>query len=427
VKNLLFLHLKIEKFQLEANHQTARSQNKPTNNNNKTDVNTISTNNATESATSQQSSKLNESNSAPSILEKLILYPSEFHQISNLDLYESNSSHASSNTATHDDAQHHLDLKNNLKDSKNSRTIVTNDSTKTIEVYLNNKNTNGEKQAISSSNFPSVNSEEISAELSESPNKFSFSNEEYPTKLIEKKHMNYDENLMMIDDDCAILPDDFTSNNKNLPTTGMANSTIQSIGTSKNQPKTSLSSTLKSCFKINVEQLKAGLTTNTSKITSNLSNRETKDLTLIQLYLALNKPNVIRLKYDWILTHSNPSISVGKVSSVTNLANDIESQTSVLTLHSSQNQQQRFYIETLANVGASFLNDLQAKNNSFNSNNNVFLVPTVLPHSNGVSNTKVPSNGIPKAANASTVSFTQLDFEDHKKYFLTFIRNNFLR
>jgi hypothetical protein len=412
---------------LEANYQTNKSQNKPTNSsisNNKTD--TANTNaNDSETITPQQAS--NESNSCPSILEKLILYPSESHQISNLDLYESNncnnSSYAASNAIAHDDVQHQSDLKNNVKDNKNSRTIVTNELTKTIEVYFNNNvnpsNNTGENQNVDVSNFnPLSNSEEVSKEEStENPTKFQFNTEEDPLRSLDKKPMNYDENLMMIDDDCAILPDDFSNNNNNkklpLNENAISSSSTQMQGTTKNNSKTSLSSSLKSCFKINVEQLKAGLTTNTSKITSNLSNKETKDLTLIQLYLALNKPNIIRLKYDWILTHSNPSTSFAskQVSSAPNLADEAGSQTSLLTLHSSQNQQQRFYIETLANVGASFLNELLAKNNSnsnTNSNANLFVIPTALPHNNGAANSNLPSNGISKAANASSVSFIHL-------------------
>ena len=411
---------------MEANYQTNKSQNKPTNsnssNNTKTDTANTTTNaNDSETITPQQAS--NEPNSCPSILEKLILYPSESHQISNLDLYESNNcSYAASNAIAHDDVQHQSDIvKNNAKDNKNSRTIVTNELTKTIEVYFNNNvnqsNNTGENQNVDVSNFnPLSNSEEVSKEEStENPTKFQFNTEEEeedPLRSLDKKPMNYDENLMMIDDDCAILPDDFSNNNNNkkLPLTenAISSSSTQMQGTAKNNSKTSLSSSLKSCFKINVEQLKAGLTTNTSKITSNLSNKETKDLTLIQLYLALNKPNIIRLKYDWILTHSNPSTSfVSKVPSAPNLADEAGSQTSLLTLHSSQNQQQRFYIETLANVGASFLNELLAKNNSNsnpNSNANLFVIPTALPHNNGVANANLPSNGISKAANASSVS-----------------------
>lgn len=97
------------------------------------------------------------------------------------------------------------------------------------------------------------------------------------------------------------------------------------------------------CYQLTAEQLRAGVTasscslTTTTTTSSQSNSKESKDLTFIQLYLALNKPKVISLKYDWLS-------SVG--------ANSFKSLASI------QNQQQRFYIDTLASVASSYLNEL---------------------------------------------------------------------
>ena len=303
-----------------------------------------------------------------------------------------------------EDVLHQTDSKTAAKDTKKQPSITTNDLTKTVEVFLNK---NGENQDENNQITQEVDlhSDELAISSEVSNVGLPFPCDESSAKSREKSNLNYNENLMMIDDDCAILPDSITStkiaNKKSSTNDGSSALLILS----KNQPKSNnssavLSASLKACFKINVEQLRAGLTTSTSKITSSLSNKETKDLSLIQLYLALNKPSVICLKYDWIITQSHSGCSnFAKPHPVANIADNAESNSSLFTLNSSQNQQQRFYIETLANVGASFLNDLHSKNSNAASAN-VFVAPTALPCSNNVATSNLPLNGISKTAAA---------------------------
>jgi hypothetical protein len=353
----------IEKFQLEASNQSNKFRSK-----NDTNI------------TAQE-------NVNSSILEKLILYPSESHQISNLDLYEeannSTSLQKSSNNLIPEELQQQLD----------------NSFTKEV-----NKNVESSQEITSTPGL--VVTEEA---MSSTPQ----------STYVDKSHLNY-ENLMTIDDknECyidenAILPDNVVNKSKKKPSesaSGSAPATVPLLTLSNNhqpskpQSSSSLSLSLRACFKLNVEQLKAGLTAKTSKITSNLesSQEETKDLTLIQLYLALNKPSVIRLKYDWILTHStkNKPTDLDRAECATTIATS----SSLSTLASSQNQQQRFYIETLANVGASFLNDIQSKNNP---NSNIFVQPqaTSQPYNNNnINYSNLPYNGISKATDSMTNS-----------------------
>ena len=89
----------------------------------------------------------------------------------------------------------------------------------------------------------------------------------------------------------------------------------------------------------NIEQLKSGLTVKS-------------DVTFIQLFLALNKPNIIKLKYEWqqkqsaIKPSSDPSQTITNIELIDN---------------------QRFYLQVLAKVAESYLSEIKIQN-SENSN-----------------------------------------------------------
>jgi hypothetical protein len=164
-----------------------------------------------------------------------------------------------------------------------------------------------------------------------------------------------EDDIMMMDD-CAIIPDSFPTNNTN----HNKNNNINNKKSNDNKIR----------FKLQADQLKSGLTASNTLLSSivNIQPIASKELSIIQLYLALNKPNTIKLKYDWIIINncSNNSELTGNV-------NYFSSQ-------NNQNQQQRFYIDTLASVAVSFLNELNQKtaafqNTSTASSNNTNLIP----------------------------------------------------
>ena len=110
---------------------------------------------------------------------------------------------------------------------------------------------------------------------------------------------------------------------------------------------------------VSSEQLRAGLTTANAR-TLACSSKEAKDLTFVHFYSLLKKPVAIHLRYDWVAPPASTSL--------VNNAGGTASMSPVSMLHTacsfSQNQRQRFYIETLASVAASFLNDMQPPKNN---------------------------------------------------------------
>ena len=173
------------------------------------------------------------------------------------------------------------------------------------------------------------------------------------TEKSKKSNLVEDDIMMM--DDCAIIPDSFPTNNP-----------IQN----KNNINNKKSNDNKIRFKLQADQLRSGLTASNTFLssTSNIQPIASKELSIIQLYLALNKPNIIKLKYDWIIINKNSTNS-----ELTNSGN-----ANYYSSQNSQNQQQRFYIDTLASVALSFLNELNQKtiaqtasNTPSNSNNNI--------------------------------------------------------
>ena len=84
----------------------------------------------------------------------------------------------------------------------------------------------------------------------------------------------------------------------------------------------------------NIDQLKAGLTNKS-------------DLTFIQLYLALNKPTLIKLKYEWQPIKQQTSIDA------------IQASTANIELI----DKQRFYLQVLAKVAESYLSEMKFQHN----------------------------------------------------------------
>lgn len=120
--------------------------------------------------------------------------------------------------------------------------------------------------------------------------------------------------------------------------------------------QTAKNKTNRNYYQLSSKQLRSGLTSNTSQLSSNSTN-ENKDLTFVQLYLVLNKPDVIKFEYDWI-----SSTSLRQPVLISSNVTNTESVFSSSSLLYNQNQRQRFYIDTLASVATSFLKDLQNSN-----------------------------------------------------------------
>ncbi len=153
--------------------------------------------------------------------------------------------------------------------------------------------------------------------------------------------MDNDDETMMVDDYALIA----AKNNQKKPIN------IQQPSTKRNR----------NYFQLSAQQLRSGLTVNTSQLTSSLT-KEHRDLTFTQIYLALNKPSIIKFEYDWISSSKQPII----ISSNETNTEAVFSTSSSLIYN--QNQRQRFYIDTLASVAASFLKDLQNSNTKAISN-----------------------------------------------------------
>lgn len=126
-----------------------------------------------------------------------------------------------------------------------------------------------------------------------------------------------------------------------------------------------------------MDQLRAGLTATNTKIIPDFANtKQLKDLTFGELYLSFNKPEIICLKYDWVnISNSSNNISSCSSSSIV---------PSTCSLDFNKNQRQRFYIDTLASVAASFLKDIQASkhHNVLQTNNHELNLNNQAPSAN---------------------------------------------
>ena len=100
----------------------------------------------------------------------------------------------------------------------------------------------------------------------------------------------------------------------------------------------------------NVDQLKSGLTVKS-------------DVTFIQLYLALNKPTVIKLKYEWHSIkplYTIPAADCGTVASV-----DADSAQAITNVELIDNQ--RFYLQVLARVAESYLSEMKTQSSEYSN------------------------------------------------------------
>ena len=107
-------------------------------------------------------------------------------------------------------------------------------------------------------------------------------------------------------------------------------------------------------YQFEANTLRAGLTSLNSKIPTD-KNTFT-ELSFTELYLALDKPEKIHFKYEW------GSLDNSKQSHIKSICSNSASYESPLissSLDLNKNQRQRFYIDTLASVAASFLKDIQ--------------------------------------------------------------------
>ncbi len=186
-------------------------------------------------------------------------------------------------------------------------------------------------EATNQQNQINLESDQLEINTNNQTNTIEIQNIEDKDKKTSSKIIEDD--IMMMDD-CAIIPDSFPTNN-----------------ITKNKITNKKSNDNKICFKLQAEQLKSGLTANNTFLStsSNVQPIASKELSIIQLYLALNKPNTIKLKYDWISINNNSN----------NI--DMTGNCNYFSSQNSQNQQQRFYIDTLASVAVSFLNELNQK------------------------------------------------------------------
>jgi hypothetical protein len=157
-------------------------------------------------------------------------------------------------------------------------------------------------------------------------------------------HMTKSEDLEMSDDANDAIP---AMETETEPETEVDNPKVsKKTSTTKKNPPTSRYS-----FQLLAKQLRNGLTKwNSKSIESNNDNNH-QEFTVMQLYLAFNKPAVIKLKYDWVSTTA-PAIS----SSVDRIVGPNLATSSLIN--------QRFYIDTLKSVAEAFLSELQKPSTS---------------------------------------------------------------
>lgn len=121
-----------------------------------------------------------------------------------------------------------------------------------------------------------------------------------------------------------------------------------------------------------IDIIKSGLTWSNASISiSNGTSKEKKELTFSQLYLALNRPNFVKLKYDWIISSSGAG-ELDQCDSSGQSSNNLSSLSSQFQLshHQSQKQQQ-FYFDAVASTASSFLNEmLKTKTDAANNQGN---------------------------------------------------------
>lgn len=207
-------------------------------------------------------------------------------------------------------------------------------------------------------------------------------------------YVRIDEDPMAMDE-CAIIPDDFSSSNLKRTKTDNNNSDKSEKQSSNPTQQQSTPQFISNVLEITFDQLKAGFSSSTAQVSYlESSKKERKELTFADLHELLNKSTngVIRLKYEWSVKTNNETSTVASqaVNSAVG-ASSSSSQQQVQAL-SSSHQQQRFYLETLASVAASFLNDLKPipknlvtntensqKQQQSNSNNGLFKLPQVPP------------------------------------------------
>lgn len=132
----------------------------------------------------------------------------------------------------------------------------------------------------------------------------------------------------MVIDECAIDQEKFMASKKTLP-------------------KTDKDAMKKSDSELNIGQIRSGFTSKNCFL--NLNGKDKKEINFSQLYLALNKPSTVKFKYDWIIEKEE----LEQIQS----ANSSSHATLPSILLNKQNMQQRFYIDTLASVAASFLKE----------------------------------------------------------------------
>ncbi|CAF0748523.1 unnamed protein product [Brachionus calyciflorus] len=254
------------------------------------------------------------------------------------------------------DAQNRPNKKNQSNDLNSSRInifenliIYPNECHKIVSIDLNSEG---------SSQKTSQQDELRSSFIESSPKNSSFNEAE----LISDNPMGID--------DCAVNPDNFLSNRKQLPET----------------PSSSSSSQKKTEFHLNPKQIKSGLTSKNSYI--HVNSKDKKEITFSQVFLALNKPTSLKFKYDWIIEKENSDATTN-----INSQSSCSSSSSIQTLTNKNNIQQRFYIDTLASVATSFLKEILKNKQETNqaassknqqnssqeakqtSNNNVFKSP----------------------------------------------------
>lgn len=132
----------------------------------------------------------------------------------------------------------------------------------------------------------------------------------------------------MVIDECAVDQENFMASKKTL---------------SKSDKEVNK----KSDLELNGDQIRSGFTSKNCFL--NVNGKDKKEITFSQLYLALNRPSTLKFKYDWIIEKEElEQIQSASSSSHATLPS---------MLLNKKNMQQRFYIDTLASVAASFLKE----------------------------------------------------------------------
>ncbi len=247
--------------------------------------------------------------------QQFILYPDESHDLSNLEI-ESNIYLATTSSSLNPNADDLDDQQQSNQTSSIGNQIITTSSTNeqnisttisTIKIRLKSSDENENTQ------------KQFKKSLTEQQ-------QQQQQPLVTQQINLNDSQIQILDDDDGNL----TSTEEELDIPKIQTTIAKKLNLEKAKPQNNKKQIITQSnvyrTQFNIEQFKAGLTNKS-------------EITFIQLYLALNKPTVIKLKYEW--QHIKTKL-------VNNETTNVE-----------QIDKQRFYIQILAKVAESYLSEMK--------------------------------------------------------------------